>query len=725
MAHTPRRRALVAASALSLALTAPSIVVPNGYAQDTTTTETTATSSTSVPDSAVDWEKEYDANFAGNEPATVQGLVLPEGSTIEAAAATLFNWKLAANDDGSVKLTRPQSDVAFRDGLQSIPAKVTLPGEEQQNVTLKVNVSKNDAAWVADLPDLGSPYDVDFEGKLSKTVDEITLPEGVTVKKGTGKPLWGVSTKDGKVLITAPSNFVAGTQDLPVEFSDGTTTVKRTLKINASNPQTSSGEVAGIAGDVLGKILGGIVGGATGGGLLGGLTGGGSGSGSGDGSGDGKGGGGVNINIASNNGNPSVVITDNAKAEIKDNLANNGNPVITDNAKAEIKDNLSNNGNPVITDNAKATVEIKDNLSNNGNPDVKISDNAKATVVITDNANPHDNLSNNGNPDVKISDNAKATVVITDNANPHDNLSNNGNPDVKISDNAKADIKDNAKATVVITDNANPRDNLSNNGNPDVKISDNAKADIKDNAKATVVITDNANPRDNLSNNGNPDVKISDNAKATVDVKVTDNAKAEIKDNANNNGNPDVKISDNAKADVKVTDNAKADVNVTDNGNPDVKVTDNGKVDGIPASSGGGSSAFGQEGEGPEVGANVGVEGGSSDPRCAATLAGLAVPILAIIPLALATQLTVPGLESVGAQLTRTLNDAARNFGVQPEALTAAGAGVIGLATAVLAIVGARTCVPSVRDVDITVGSSGSGETPSTTSTVAPVVKTD
>ena len=657
MAHTPRRRVLVAASALSLALTAPSIVVPNGYAQDTTTTETTATSATSVPDSAVDWEKEYDANFAGNEPATVEGLVLPEGSTIEAAAATPFNWKLAANGDGSVELTRPKSDVAFRDGLQSIPAKVTLPGEEQQNVTLKVNVSKNDAAWVADLPDLGSPYDVDFEGKLSKTVDEITLPEGVTVKKGTGKPLWGVSTKDGKVLITAPSNFVAGTQDLPVEFSDGTTTVKRTLKINASNPQTSSGEVAGIAGDVLGKILGGIVGGATGGGLLGGLTGGGSGSGSGDGSGDGKGGGGVNINIASNNGNPSVVITDNAKAEIKDNLANNGNPVITDNAKAEIKDNLSNNGNPVITDNAKATVEIKDNLSNNGNPDVKISDNAKATVVITDNANPHDNLSNNGNPDVKISDNAKA--------------------------------------------------------------------DIKDNAKATVVITDNANPRDNLSNNGNPDVKISDNAKATVDVKVTDNAKAEIKDNANNNGNPDVKISDNAKADVKVTDNAKADVNVTDNGNPDVKVTDNGKVDGIPASSGGGSSAFGQEGEGPEVGANVGVEGGSSDPRCAATLAGLAVPILAIIPLALATQLTVPGLESVGAQLTRTLNDAARNFGVQPEALTAAGAGVIGLATAVLAIVGARTCVPSVRDVDITVGSSGSGETPSTTSTVAPVVKTD
>ena len=626
MAHTPRRRALVAASALSLALTAPSIVVPNGYAQDTTTTETTATSATSVPDSAVDWEKEYDANFAGNEPATVEGLVLPEGSTIEAAAATPFNWKLAANGDGSVELTRPKSDVAFRDGLQSIPAKVTLPGEEPQNVTLKVNVSKNDAAWVADLPDLDSPYDVDFEGKLSKTVDEITLPEGVTVKKGTGKPLWGVSTKDGKVLITAPSNFVAGTQDLPVEFSDGTTTVKRTLKINASNPQTSSGEVAGIAGDVLGKILGGIVGGATGGGLLGGLTGGGSGSGTGSGSGDGKGGG-VNINIASNNGNPSVVITDNAKAEIKDNLANNGNPVITDNAKAEIKDNLSNNGNPVITDNAKATVEIKDNLSNNGNPDVKISDNAKA--------------------------------------------------------------------------------------------------DIKDNAKATVVITDNANPHDNLSNNGNPDVKISDNAKATVDVKVTDNAKAEIKDNANNNGNPDVKISDNAKADVKVTDNAKADVNVTDNGNPDVKVTDNGKVDGIPASSGGGSSAFGQEGEGPEVGANVGVEGGSSDPRCAATLAGLAVPILAIIPLALATKLTVPGLESVGAQLTRTLNDAARNFGVQPEALTATGAGVIGLATAVLAIVGARTCVPSVRNVDITVGSSGSSETPSTTSTVAPVVKTD
>ena len=676
----------VAVSALTFALVAPSIVVPQGVAEDLSTAATTTETTTGAPTTTspvsepavIDWNSRHAVTFTGDAPAVVEGFMLPAGSTITANTSTIFNWQVEANEDGSVALSRPSADLSFTEGEKDVAVTVTLPGGKEIKNTLKVTVAKraedaqgtdpdlarryetenfwnedtaaikglqvdpnytftptantifnwnfvNDngilkvkrpqsaaafkkgdvsipvkitrgdgssytstlnlsvidempkAEWENDLPDFGGVYDVDFEGNITKVIDDFDLPEGVSVEKKGLSPLgWGVATQGGKIQVTAPNNFIPGVFTIPVVFKDGKSEVERTLRISAKNPATPSGTIADKVADFIGKV---------GGGLLGGLTG-------------GAGGGG--LNILSNNGNPNIIITDNAKAEIKDNLSNNGNPVIT------------NNFNP------------HDNGNNNGSPDIKISDNFNP--VITDNAKVEikDNANNNGSPDIKISDN------------------------VKISDNAKADIKDN------------------------VKISDNAKADIKDNA----------------NNNGNPDVKISDNANPKVDIK--------------DNGNPDVKVSDNAKATVVITDNAKVDVkdNANNNGNPDVQ------VEGIPGSSGGSSKPGGQGGQGgPTVDANVGLKGGSSDPRCVATLIGVGLPLLAIIPLALSTQLATPGLGAVGNQLSRALTDAARAAGTTPEALAGIGGGVFGLFAAVVAIAGGANCIPNVDSAAVSLGS--------------------
>ena len=527
------------------------------------------------PDLARRYETE---NFWNEDTAAIKGLQVDPNYTFTPTANTIFNWNFV-NDNGILKVKRPQSAAAFKKGDVSIPVKITRGDGSSYTSTLNLSVIDEmpKAEWENDLPDFGGVYDVDFEGNITKVIDDFDLPEGVSVEKKGLSPLgWGVATQGGKIQVTAPNSFIPGVFTIPVVFKDGKSEVERTLRISAKNPATPSGTIADKVADFIGKV---------GGGLLGGLTG-------------GAGGGG--LNILSNNGNPNIIITDNAKAEIKDNLSNNGNPVIT------------NNFNP------------HDNGNNNGSPDIKISDNFNP--VITDNAKVEikDNANNNGSPDIKISDN------------------------VKISDNAKADIKDN------------------------VKISDNAKADIKDNA----------------NNNGNPDVKISDNANPKVDIK--------------DNGNPDVKVSDNAKATVVITDNAKVDVkdNANNNGNPDVQ------VEGIPGSSGGSSKPGGQGGQGgPTVDANVGLKGGSSDPRCVATLIGVGLPLLAIIPLALSTQLATPGLGAVGNQLSRALTDAARAAGTTPEALAGIGGGVLGLFAAVVAIAGGANCIPNVDSAAVSLGS--------------------
>lgn len=635
-----------------------------------------------------DFDKTYEAeNFWNKETVPVPDAKLEPGDKI---ASTYWDsttrWPVTVDAEGNVTIGKPWNKITFNNAIKAgsadIPVTITPKKGEPYSGTLKVKLTDTmpPAEWEGDLPDFSKIYSVDFEKQRVKPVPGLTLPENVTIERSGAKyPLWSFTNLNGEVQVNAPATFTPGVFDLPVKISDGTSTVERTIRINATNPQTTGGEIAKGIGGVLGPILGGLIGGGTGGiggaigNLLGGLIGGGSG-GSGE---DGKGGSGGGLLGSLKGALEGIVKVEDGAIRIE----NNGN----------------NNGHVTVTGNANPTVNISDNGSNNGNPQV--------SVVVTDNAKVHDN----GN--VTITGNANPTVNISDNGN------NNGNPNVVVTNNANP--------TVNITDNAN--NNASNNGNPDVKISDNAKA--------SVVVTNNANPTvnvsDNASNNGNPNVVVTNNANPTVNVS----------DNANNNGNPDVKISDNAKATVVVTNNANPTVNVSDNGNnngnPDIKVSDNANpnVQGIPLSSGGGSSkrgGQGDEGQGQGNGgssnlnARVGAEGGISDPRCIATLVGLGLPLLAAIPVALSNQL---GIQIAGVDknsVNRALRDTARSLNVDANTLTAVGGGLVGVVVTLLAIAGLRSCIPNVKDIDITVGSSGNqGQQPTgSVTTTAPVVPT-
>ncbi|OIR44111.1 hypothetical protein BJP08_01635 [Corynebacterium sp. NML140438] len=589
----------------------------------------------------LDFDKTYEAeNFWNKETVAVPDAKLQPGDKI---ASTYWDsttrWPVEVDAEGNVTIGKPWNKITFNNAIKAgsadIPVTITPKEGEPYSGTLKVKLTDTmpPAEWEGDLPDFSKIYSVDFEKQRVKPVPGLTLPTNVTIERSGAKyPLWSFTNVNGEVQVNAPATFTPGVFDLPVKISDGTSTVERTIRINATNPQTTGGEIAKGIGGVLGPILGGLIGGGTGGlggtlgNLLGGLLGGGSG-GSG-GSGDGKGGSGGGLLGNLKGMLDGLIKIENGAFRFENNGNNNGN----------------NNGQVTVTNNANPTVNISDNGSNNGNPQV--------SVVVTDNAKVNDSGNNNGNPNVVVTGNANPTVNISDNG------SNNGNPNVVVTNNANP--------TVNVSDNAN------NNGSPDVKISDNAKA--------TVVVTNNANPTVNVSDNGN------------------------------NNGNPVI----------------------TNNANPNVQ--------GLPLSSGGGSSKRGQqggEGQGKSgsskgdggssnLNARVGTEGGSSDPRCIATLVGLGIPLLAIVPVVLSSQLgiNVPGVDKNA--IDRTIRDTARSLNMDASTLTAVGGGLVGVVVTLLAIAGLRSCVPSVKDVDITVGSSGNqGQQPtSSVTTTAPVVPT-
>lgn len=578
-----------------------------------------------------DFDKTYEAeNFWNKETVPVPDAKLQPGDKI---ASTYWDsttrWPVEVDAEGNVTIGKPWNKITFNNAIKAgsaeIPVTITPKEGEPYSGTLKVKLTNTmpPAEWEGDLPDFSKIYSVDFEKQRVKPVPGLTLPANLTIERSGAKyPLWSFTNVNGEIQVNAPATFTPGVFDLPVKISDGTSTVERTIRINATNPQTTGGEIAKGIGGVLGPLLGGLIGGGTGGlggtlgNLLGGLLGGGSGGSDGaGGSGDGKGGSGGGLLGKLKGMFEGLIKIENGAFRFE----NNGN----------------NNGQVTVTNNANPTV----NISDNGNPQV--------SVVVTDNAKVNDSGNNNGN--VTVTGNANPTVNISDNG------SNNGNPNVVVTNNANP--------TVNISDNAN------NNGSPDVKISDNAKA--------TVVVTNNANPTVNVSDNGN------------------------------NNGNPVI----------------------TNNANPNVQ--------GLPLSSGGGSSKRdkqGGEGQGDGKGksgssnlnARVGTEGGSSDPRCIATLVGLGIPLLAIVPVVLSSQLgiNVPGVDKNA--IDRTIRATARSLNMDASTLTAVGGGLIGVVVTLLAIAGLRSCVPSVKDVDITVGSSGNqGQQPtSSVTTTAPVVPT-
>ena len=155
---------------------------------------------------------------------------------------------------------------------------------------------------------------------------------------------------------------------------------------------------------------------------------------------------------------------------------------------------------------------------------------------------------------------------------------------------------------------------------------------------------------------------------------------------------------------VVVTNNANPTVDIRDNAsNNEVQVT--GNANGGLIGSSGGSSKKGEKDKSALVNADVDTAGGSSDPRCIAPLVGLGLPLIALVPLALAQQVNVPGLDDLSRQASRAFDDAVRNTGFDAAQLIAA----------------VRTCIPQVRGVDVNInGSSNKSEA----TKAAPVVDT-
>ena len=682
------RRTVIAAGALSLALVAP--FVSPVQAQETTTPTSDAEPapaeqpSTSEDTTAATFEQRFDtANFWNADEAVVEGLQLQPGDTVAPRANTIFNWGFN-NNDGTLTLIRPKSTAAFGAGKKDIPVRVTTAAGETFDTTLRVNIidERPGAEWEKQL---ASRYPMDFGKSTSaQSVEGITLPEGVSVSKsGAALPTgWSVSNDGTTIRVTPPTTFKEGDFDLPIEVNDGTDKFEATLKIAAKNPSKTPAETAGTVASILGPILGSLIGAGTGGSLLGGL---GDIIGGGNGGSEGGTGGGagrlINVvitnnanpsNIGNNNGSPNVVITDNVNP--RDNLSNNGNPSVV----------ITNNANPVITGNANPSVvitgNVNDNLRENG---------SNNSVVVTDNANPV--VTGNANP--VITGNANPSVVITGNVN--DNGSNNS---AVVTGNVNPVVTNNANPTVVVTGNANPviTGNANDNGsNNSAVVTGNANPVVTNNANPTVVVTGNAN--DNGSNNS---AVVTNNANPTVVVTNNANPTVVVTGNANDNGSNNSAV-------------------VTGNANPMVTGNANGGLVGF------GSSRKGQDENGDHlIDANVGVDGGSSDPRCIASLVGLGLPLIAMVPLALAGQVNVPGLNDIGERAEQAFNDAARQFNIEPAQLTAASGAAVGVVAALLLTAAVRTCIPRVNGVDVSVGGSSNGNDKPAATVAAPVVET-
>ena len=603
------------------------------------------------------------ANFWNKKEAVVEGLKLQPGDTVAPTTNTIFNWNFR-NDNGTLTVIRPQSATAFGTGNKDIAVKVTPAEGEAFTTTLRLNVI--DERPVGDWEkELEKTYPVDFEKSTSaKTLEALKLPKGVTLSKG-GVSLptgWSVTTDADGVRITPPATFTEGDIELPVSVEQvHDDGTKDTFKATLKIAAKNPSKTPAEVAGTAADILGPLLGS-----IIGGATGG-TGLGSlignliGGGKGEGSEGG-------SGGGLGGVI--GNALGGLLGGGKDGKSPL-----EGIVKVEVQPSG-IIVTGNANPTVEIRDNGSNNGSGN---------SVVVTNNANPTVDIRDNG---------SNNSVVVTGNANPtvdiRDNFNNNGNPSVVITDNLNP----------VITGNMN--DNGSNNGsNNSVVVTNNANPVVTGNANNngsgnSVVVTDNANPRDNLNNNGSNNSVV-----------------------ATNNANPTVVITGNAN-----DNGSNNSVVVTNNANPDIRDNANG---GLFGSSGGSSKKGGngdQQGGDKLVGAKVNATGGSSDPRCIASLVGLGVPLVLMLPLALANQAGLPGLGQANGQAGDIFTAAARNAGLDPAQAMAIGGGIVGLVSALLIATAVRTCVPDVQSVDINVNGSSRKDKEEAPTTVAPVVET-
>ena len=600
------------------------------------------------------------ANFWNKKEAVVEGLKLQPGDTVAPTTNTIFNWNFR-NDNGTLTVIRPQSATAFGTGNKDIAVKVTPAEGEAFTTTLRLNVI--DERPVGDWEkELEKTYPVDFEKSTSaKTLDALKLPKGVTLSKG------GVSLPTGW-SVTTDADGVRITP--PTTFTEGDIELPVSVEqVHADGTKDTFKATLKIAAKNPSKTPAEVAGTAADilgpllGSIIGGATGGtGLGSLIGNLIGGGKGEG--SEGGSGGNGSGAGGLLGNLLGGLLGGGKDGKSPL-----EGIVKVEVQPSG-IIVTGNANPTVGIRDNGSNN-------------SVVVTDNANPRDNFNNNGNPSVVITDNLNP--VITGNMN--DNGSNNGsNNSVVVTNNANPVITNNANNngsnnSAIVTGNANPvvTGNANNNGSGN-----------------SVVVTDNANPRDNLNNNGSNNSVV-----------------------ATNNANPTVVITGNAN-----DNGSNNSVVVTNNANPDIRDNANG---GLFGSSGGSSKKGGngdQQGGDKLVGAKVNATGGSSDPRCIASLVGLGVPLVLMLPLALANQAGLPGLGQANGQAGDIFTAAARNAGLDPAQAMAIGGGIVGLVSALLIATAVRTCVPDVQSVDINVNGSSRKDKEEAPTTVAPVVET-
>lgn len=655
-------------------------------------------------------EQRYDtANFWNVNEAAIEGLELDPETKISTTANAIWNWTLR-NDGGKLTLVRPTSSASYSTGEKDINVAVAEANGLNYTATLKVNVVEQ-APEPVEQPKLEQRYPTaNFWNANEAVVEDLELEPGTTIAPRANTAFnWGFRNDDGKLTLIRPSSaaaFNTGDQDIPVTVTEENgLNYPATLKVKVLDQRTAKEweeqlqktydmdfeksaapkpltEITLPEGVELSKkeiihpsgwgvsVENGVVNVKPAATFIEGF---------------------FELPVTVNDGtdtfeaklrinarNPQSSATDVAGGVAGTlgkllggllgvpNLGNLLGGLLGGGGSGDGSGDGSGGGSGRLIN-----IVVTNNANNNGSPNVN--------VVVTGNAN--NNGSNNG---------SNNSVVITDNANPRDNFSNNGNPVITNNGNP------------VITGNAN--NNGSNNGSNNT---------VTDNGNPSVIITDNANPRDNFSNNGSNNSAV-----------VTGNANPVITGNANNNGsnnsaivtgnaNPTVDIRDNGSNNSAiVTGNANPSVIVTGNANPQIggglgsalggssKRGEQGGEGGQDAGKGG-SSNGGSSGNGSSIGADVETTGGLSDPRCIASLAGLGVPLLLAIPVALAQSVGAPGASGLAPQLQRTLEDAARNFGVQPTDLTAVAGGVIGAILTVAAIGAATTCIPKVRNVGV------------------------
>lgn len=605
------------------------------------------------------------STFWNKKEAVVEGLKLQPGDKVEATAllASRNKWHFR-NDNGTLTVIRPEAPASFGTGEQDIPVKVTTAEGTTFKTTLRLNIidERPVGEWEKELD---KTYPVDFEKSTSaKPLDVLKLPKGVTLTKG-GASLptgWSVTTDADGVRITPPATFKEGDIELPVSVEqvhdDGE---KDAFKATLKIAAKNPSKTPAETAGTIADIAGPLIGN-----IIGGATGG---TGLGSLIGSLIGGGKKEGSEGGNSGGGLGGVIGNALGGLLGGGKDGKSPL-----EGIVKVEVQPSG-IIVTGNANPTVDIRDNGSNNG---------SNNSVVVTDNANPRDNGSNNS---VVVTGNANPTVDIRDNAN------NNGNPSVVVTGNANPVVTGNANNngsgnSAVVTNNANPvvTGNMNDNGSGNSVV-------VTNNANPSVVITDNANPRDNLNNNGSNNSVV-----------------------ATNNANPTVVITGNAN-----DNGSNNNVQVTGNANPVITDNANGGLLGSSGSSNGGSSKKDKGGDNV-VDANVNTTGGSSDPRCIASLVGLGLPLVALIPLALTQQMQIPGLTQANGQAAGSFDAAARNFGLDSGPALAIGGGVVGVVAALLITAAVRTCVPNVDNVDINVNVPRLKGAPETT--VAPVVET-